>query len=380
MKTGLENSSDVLKDVIEKHASGELTYNRIAFEAIVMEIDDKGQQFTEDNPVDTIRARTITDSRDRFAKDSDLTLAWPWLGIHNRPPLKIGERVRLIYPHPGSLHAYWLPSRHSLDNVNFKAWNDISEPDDGGAPAAFGDGDNDPEADSTNLSDVTQQKDEEKIGQDPHVVKQDVPPFHKSHDEYALEGSNNSLVRLGRDRPDEIGSGHDDGCVDIVAGRQGEDLSWDDAARQYTSARSDIDSHLKNPAGISEKKSSVCAESADTIRLRAHKNVVIWLDDGIYISINDGKVSIGGTKGPKKGQLVTEESVCRHKCPFLAWARLEPKPFIGPTTGDFSVPISIFLTPHLAEWGDGIVDSKFSASGGDPDHTESNASVEIADD
>ena len=369
---GIDDGAFILKRLLDDYAKGKLAYNRIIYDGIVQDIDTEGRQFTEDNPQDSIRVRIITDLADRFYKDDLLGVAWPLLGIHTRPPLKIGERVKIIYEHPSSLHMWWLPVRHFDDDINFKPWSATTDPGDESSNEAFGEGNQ--EDDSVNLDDIAMLKDGYSVGEDPHVSGQEVPIFNKSHDEHVLEGSDNSMLRLGRDRHGEIGSGHDAGCADIIVGRDGEDPSWDDPARDYTSAVSNIDENLKNPTDIDEKEVSAKAISADVVRIRARKNLIIYLDDGVYISINEGKIEIGGTGSEKTGGVITSSCVSRHECPFLKWvlptmATGGPGVIIPPATDPILItpsPAAFVPTPPTS-----IVESAFNAAGtGSPDGTE----------
>ncbi len=379
-KGNIDRSAEILKDLMDDYVSGKLTYNRFAFDAIVLDIDDKGKKFTEDNPVDSIRFRHISDSRDRYYTDENTNIAWPWLGIHTRPPLKIGERVKILYEWPKSIHPYWIPARHSNDNANFKAWNDVVAPSEPSAAEAFGDPSNDDDKPKEPTANKISQQNNLEVLQDPDVKKKEVKTFHKAHDEYIVQGSSDSLIRFGRDRHKEVGSGYDDaGCIDVLVGVDSEEPSWDVAARDYTSQKSDIDEHLSNPSDVSTKGASAKVLSADVVRIRAKKNLVVWLDDGIYISVADGKITIGGTKDTnnKTGQMLTENSVCRHVCPFVRWSLNLENKGTDLTSGLYLSAPSL----QVAAMGlvDGIVESKFSATAGKADATEGNSNIVVKD-
>lgn len=357
---------------MDKLESGELEYNRIVYDAIVMEIDNVGGQFDGDNPVDSIKYRLISNMEDRFFKDVNLEIAWPLFSIHTRQPLKIGERVKILFDRPGSVFGSWFSTRHSRDNPNFKAWNDISEPDESQkSKEAFGD--NTEEEDPLELSDITLQKNSAQIQEDPHLVKQEFPQLLKSNDEHVEQGSNNSLTRYGRDRPNTIDSGLEAGAIDDIVGLNDQNPSWEnDKGRDYLAEKSDIDKDLPNPSLIDAPAASAKAIKADLIRLNADRNMVLWVGD-VWIVINAGKVSIGGTGGNATGELVTQESVCRHVCPWLAWVNAGGA---APEGVLFPPPATTAATMGITGK---IVESHFGTDGETFDGSESNENVEILD-
>jgi len=373
----LDQSSGIVKQLLDDYASGKLTYNRIIYDAIVIDMDDDGGTFSDDCPQDTIKFRLITDSADRFIKDGVLNLAWPLLSVHQRYPLKKGERVKILYEFPNAIHGWWYPTTKSKDNFNYVPWNDIKNSEDNeDAAVAFGDKDSGTANNNIKLDVdvVAQQSGELASPTDQDVSGNTIPKFNKGHDEHVLNGSDNSMIRLGRDRHGEIGSGYDSGAVDIIVGRSGQNPSYDDAAREVLVEKTDIDSHLQTPNNINTNESSAKAIVADTIRIKARKDIVIWLNDSVWISFKDNKIEIGGTNS-LNGQLVTENSVCRHKCPFVSWAQTNPSVEVETVTVAVTPPPIEFAPDAITA----LVESRFSANAGPSDHSESNHAVEIID-
>ena len=137
-----------------------------------------------------------------------------------------------------------------------------------------------------------------------------LPSFIKTSSEKCIEGSNNTCIVLGRDRPGSRisgygGKGHTQaGCIDLVVGRIGADptsfqedgtRTWADpsmkydAARIYISQKSDIDENFylaDGKVGNAKAKSAI-AIKADGVRIVAR--------DGIkLVTRTDGMNSQGG--------------------------------------------------------------------------------------
>lgn len=132
-----------------------------------------------------------------------------------------------------------------------------------------------------------------------------VPNFIRADNEKVIQGSNNTFIVLGRDRPSSRlsgygGKGHTQaGSIDIVVGRMGaavkSGISVDpnfeiDAARIHISQKTDVDKNFKlanGKMGPADGKSAI-ALKADGIRIIGREGIKI-------VTGVDGKNSQGGT-------------------------------------------------------------------------------------
>jgi hypothetical protein len=132
-----------------------------------------------------------------------------------------------------------------------------------------------------------------------------VPSFIKTSSEKCIEGSNNTCIVLGRDRPGSRISGYGGrgdtqaGCIDIVVGRIGADpktfqengdRTWADpsmkydAARIYVSQKTDIDENFylaDGKVGNAKAKSAIGIK-ADGVRIVARDGIkLVTRTDGL---------------------------------------------------------------------------------------------------
>ena len=137
-----------------------------------------------------------------------------------------------------------------------------------------------------------------------------VPKYISAPCEKIQEGKNNTLIRLGRDRPGNRDSGYGgggdthSGMIDLVAGRQGSEAKdvtpggerlyadpdlTKDAARIYMSQKADVDKYFKladGEQGSSEAKSAI-AMKADDVRVISRQGIKL-------VTGTDPKNSQGG--------------------------------------------------------------------------------------
>jgi hypothetical protein len=131
-----------------------------------------------------------------------------------------------------------------------------------------------------------------------------IPHFIKANNEQTINGSNNTWIILGRDRPSSRlsgygGKGHTQaGAIDIVVGRMGPnpksgvyvDPNFEiDSARIYISQKTDVDKNFRlanGKVGPAEAKSAI-ALKADGIRIIAREGIKL-------VTGTDPKNSQGG--------------------------------------------------------------------------------------
>ena len=140
-----------------------------------------------------------------------------------------------------------------------------------------------------------------------------VPNFNSRPSEKVYQGSNNTWIVMGRDRPGEVGSGYGDqtkaGAIDIVVGRMSSDIQTTgvdsstlrpgivvcdnnlalDASRIYISQKTDVDANFNLAAGKvgSSTARAAIAIKSDAIRIMGREGIKI-------ITGIDRKNSAGG--------------------------------------------------------------------------------------
>lgn len=160
------------------------------------------------------------------------------------------------------------------------------------------------------------------------MVYETVPSFSPRVGDYAVFGSNNTVIIMGRDRAKDGPAGPDDGLgsinsngkgkgtgtIHLIAGISDSDGNPDmkaDKSFLYISMKSDVDNNLnlKNKGRKSDDAGSALIAKSDLVRVVSRKNVVVTLEDSksflflekdrVVISVDDGS-SVGEIK---KGKL-----------------------------------------------------------------------------
>ena len=154
------------------------------------------------------------------------------------------------------------------------------------------------------------------------ALLEDIPSLESTSAETVYQGSNNSFVIMGRDRPDIIESGfgglgaNDCGRVDLFTGlaatRRDKDGEYNTttgetlfspsfattAARVYISQKADIDAYMGLAEGIRDKSKglSTVAAKADTIRMHGRYDIKLVTGRGKFEGLGkDGeRMSHGG--------------------------------------------------------------------------------------
>jgi len=128
-----------------------------------------------------------------------------------------------------------------------------------------------------------------------------VPTYNRSNSENIIQGTNNTWIVLGRDRPGEVASGYNNqtgaGTIDIVVGRMSSDIQQSiineqsfrqeplavdnnlamDASRIYISQKTDVDANFNlanGNVGASTAKAAIAIKS-DAVRIIGREGVKI---------------------------------------------------------------------------------------------------------
>jgi len=258
------------------------------YRASVVKIDQVGGVLdpTPPNPKNSIQARVITNARDKDLEDDELPVFWP-LFPHDIMPVKPGEHVYVIFEDAAEkTHGLWLcriPEPSSVDNANIvpgiqKYQNDTANDFSSvGAEQAVQDTDSPPTAAPVSSE----------------FVSETVPKFRARVGDRVIEGSNNTIIILSRDRPTDPASGLPGaaaGTIDIVAGRAAPDNldMAGDKSRIYITMKSDIDANLGTgaigPAGVQPSAAvAAIAVKSDEIRVVARTGTRIIVEGGDLI-------------------------------------------------------------------------------------------------
>jgi len=209
-------------------------------------------QYVDKMPRNSIMARLISDGKGQRTTSSQIF--YPFFSPHFSMPVKTGEQVWIIFETPGSSLGYWIcrkATNLAVDDLNYthldrisvarsngelttkeKFGGDTSEPSQEAAIVqayGFPMGGRGRRSNSTlwsrtgdeNPYDVIMAS---SISHSNYFVGEPVPRFTKAPTGLTLQGSNNTLISLDRDRSggiDEIEDTTDygRGTIDIVAGR-----------------------------------------------------------------------------------------------------------------------------------------------------------------
>lgn len=231
----------------------------------------------------------------RAIPEKDLPVFWP-LFPHDLMPIKEGEHAYVLFEDNNNrTHGLWItraPDPMKSENVNlvpaeqkFKDNRENNVSDVEINKAAQG-------SDSANIK---QPKQSEEFSKD-----KDVPPFTARVGDRAIQGSNNTLILLTRDRIDEPGSGQKDksGTIFLIAGRKGKEKInlKDDEAFIVISQKTDVDTNLDIKAGDSRDGVATVAIKSDEIRIVGRKGMKIIVENGDVFVKADGKLNIETTK------------------------------------------------------------------------------------
>jgi hypothetical protein len=297
----IEDPSRIDSNLRNDYIEGNLDDYGVLYRVLVVEIDLEGGNLDRDeeeplNPPNSFRGRILTRSRDKFTEVEDLPIFWP-LFSHDIMPIKEGEHVYALFEdNEEKSHGLWIariPEPSPLDNVNVIPGDLKFEEDP----------DND--FSSVGKDQAVQDVDEkpEEVPLSDTFTTEDVPPFTARVGDRVIQGSNNTTIILGRDRPSDVDSGEVDGAgtIDIVAGRDGsEDLSMaDDASRIYISMNSDVDSNLDIQVGESAGPAACIALKSDEMRIVARNGMKVVVEGGdMFVNADTVNVAPNTTTEP----------------------------------------------------------------------------------
>lgn len=278
-----KNILSALRDLTE----GKIGNNSFLRRALVVEIDHVGGKLEEipvKNPKNSIRARIISEpSPHTFLENKDLPVFYP-LFPYDIFPLKETEHVYVLFD--GVDHGLWvsrIAEPFEVDDRNI-------------TPGIKKFQINNPNVSEQQVQDLS--SDPEPLEVSAEFQEEKVPKFTARKGDRVIEGSNNTLIILGRDRVSDVGSGQKDaaGTVHVVVGRKKEeDLDIEnDLSTIVISMNTDVDDNfLKNTiVGSSVSKTAAIGVRSDEIRIVARKGMKIVVEGGDLI-IEAKNISFG---------------------------------------------------------------------------------------
>jgi len=282
------NPSRILSRLIQDYVDGSLDDRTFLYRAQVVAVDYVGAQLESSpapNPKNSVRARILT--LDRYKDDEDLTIFWP-LFPFDLYPIKPGEHIYVLFEDAEEEHGLWLsriPEPNNVDNINLtpgvlKYQQDASN----------------------NLTEIAAQQTVLDLDSPPPAVVtpedfvvETVPAYTARTGDRVLQGSNNTVIVLGRDRPVDTASGQRDGAgtIDLVTGRQTEnnDLTADNS-RIYISSNTDVDTNFSIQVGESSGPSAAIAIKSNEIRIVARNGMKLVVEGG-DVFINGNNIHLG---------------------------------------------------------------------------------------
>lgn len=290
------NPSRILNNLISDYVSGEFDKKKVFYRAEVVRVDNIGGSLENNNPKGSIKAKIISNNYDLFTSEDNLKVFWP-LFSHDLMPIKESEHVYVVFEDEKKTHGLWItriPEPNNVDDKNitpgykkYKENKDNKLQTDTQAQQAVHDSSQPvkiPELSKTQFS------------------KEKTPEFNARVGDRVIQGSNNTLIVLSRDRKDSVDSGQKDnaGTIDIVAGRDGKDISFSgDKSRIYVSQNCNIDEYFdtKSVGTFDAGVSAAIGIKSDEIRIKAVNGMKIVVDNGeVYIKCQKATIESNETK------------------------------------------------------------------------------------
>lgn len=183
-------------------------------------------EFLESAPRNSILARIVSRGADH--RDNSFTILYPFLPPHLQMPIKPGEQCWVMFENPEGILdlGYWcwrVSDNVQVDDINF-THNDrrfLNEDELKGKTPSFPNGGGN-ENNKTLLEEDAYETIEDGSQANEIITKEKVPRYTKRPGDAVLQGSNNTLIVLGEDRPGDINEEAqkgEAGTIDIVAGR-----------------------------------------------------------------------------------------------------------------------------------------------------------------
>lgn len=287
----IQNPERILNNLLKDYVDGNLDDYTFLYRASVVKIDTLGGVLETDppNPKNSIQARIITNARDKDLEDDELPVFYP-LFPHDAMPVKETEHVYVIFEDAAEkTHGIWLcriPDPNDTENVNIvpgiqkyqnNTANDFSSV---GADQAVQDTDEAPVAPPVS----------------PEFISETIPAFRARIGDRVLEGSNNTTIVLGRDRPTDPASGEQQaaGTIDIVAGRataENMDMAGD-KSRIYVSMNTDGDGNFGINVGPAGGPGAYVVVKSDHVRIVARNGMKLVVEGG-DLTIEGANILIG---------------------------------------------------------------------------------------
>lgn len=266
---GPNNSYNVFRTIISQKLN-EIKDSNIKV-GVALDVDVNGNRFFEGCPRNSIifKLDDSSDLGETFLLEDINSVALPLQDY----PIKSGESVFIVYFTSEQSQAFWIPV------LNF--------------PTKYNKG-------KITKSSEDRIFDEENENEETAIIEDDIPQFKCRMGDRVIEGTNNAMSYISRDRPNDGNSGHKEkaGLYYIVAGRYGEDIDLEkDMSYIYISQKTDVDDNLKDNENPKKEAASIILKT-DSPRI-LFKDFRIYNKKVKCIIDEDGNIELKLLDGPK---------------------------------------------------------------------------------
>ena len=288
----MRNPDKILSNLINDYVEGVFDDYRWLHRAVVLRIDYIGGQFetNPDNPKGSIIARRVSDGADRYTSNEDLGTYYPFFPF-GLSPVKEGEHVYVMFEDEDEEHGLWItriPEPKNVDSKNITP-----------GVAKFIHFSRDGRVNDNNAEAIVQGSDEAvpRIVPSPEFITEPVFDFNSRIGDYTIQGSNNTLINLGRDRVSTTDTGLTAGAgtIDVVTGRTSENVDLvNDKSRILVSSNTAADANFAVAAGQDSGQGATIVIKSDQIRIIARQGTKIVNEGGEIVIQTPGNVTIEG--------------------------------------------------------------------------------------
>ena len=240
---------------------------------VVLDVDVNGNKLFENSPRNSIvfKLKDDTSQKEDFYFDNADCIAVPIQDY----PIRSGELVFIVYFTDKQSQAFWIPLNNIASEYN---------------PAYM----------TKDSEERIYNDDIENVADDAAIIEYDIPKFKCRMGDRAIEGTNNAMAYISRDRPNTGDSGYKEkaGLYYIVAGRSGEDIDLEnDESYIYVCEKTDVDDNLKDDENPQKE---VAAEILKTNSLRVIFNDLRFYNKKVKGTIDkEGNIELKLLEEPK---------------------------------------------------------------------------------
>lgn len=283
----LYSPDKILSNLINDYINGKLSDNKVLHRAIVLAVDSSGGQLEDSppNPKNTIRAKIVDSMIHSHLNDSSCPVFWPMFP-HDVMPIKESEHVYVVFEDEKRMHGVWfcrIPESATYNNLNVAAatekYNSLN-----------------PEINAKSTPDESVHN--AKLTLSDEFQKEKIPDnFDFRVGDRVIEGSNDALIVLGRDRVSTKDSGVKElaGSIDLIVGRNSNNFNRkEDKSVISISQNTEADKNFEVKVGDDSGPSAFITTKSDQIRIIARNGMKIIVEGGEII-IDAESIKIGNS-------------------------------------------------------------------------------------